>query len=45
MVEIFREMRDEGHDFSVDDDVPTSSDGPMFELPPDVRQIGYIHAS
>ena len=31
--------------FSVDDDVPTSSDGPMFELPPDVRQIGYIHAS
>eukprot|EP00904_Undaria_pinnatifida_P013454 jgi/Undpi1/9239/HiC_scaffold_26.g11697.m1 len=46
MVEIFREMRDEGHDFSVDDDdVPTSSDGPIFQLPLDVRQVGCIHAS
>ena len=44
MVGIVREMRDEGHDFSVDDDVPTSSDGPTFQLPPDVRQIGCIHA-
>ena len=45
MVEIFREEHDEGHDFSFDDDVPTSSDGPIFQLPPDVRQIGCIHAS
>ena len=45
MVEIFREERDEGHDFSFDDDVPTSSDGPIFQLSPDVRQIGCIHAN
>eukprot|EP00904_Undaria_pinnatifida_P000542 jgi/Undpi1/10489/HiC_scaffold_29.g12939.m1 len=45
MVEIFREMRHEGNDFSVDDDMPTSSDGPIFQLPPDVRQIDCIHAS
>ena len=38
-------MRDEGHDCSIDDDVPTSSDGPILQLPPDVRQIGCIHVS
>ena len=31
--------------FFVDDDMPTSSDGPIFQLPLDVRQISYIHAS
>ena len=45
MVEIFREMRDERHDFYVADDMSTSSDGPIFQLPPDVRQIDCIHAS
>ena len=38
-------MPDEGHEFSVHEDVPTTSDGPIFQLPPDVRQIGCIHAS
>ena len=45
MVGIFRELRDEGHDFAVDDDEPAPSDGPVFELPSDVQQIGCIHAS
>lgn len=31
--------------FSIDGDVPISSEGPVFQLPPDVNQIGYVHAS
>lgn len=45
MAEIFEELRFEGHDFAVDADLPTPSEGEVFELPPDVKPIGCIRAS
>eukprot|EP00903_Cladosiphon_okamuranus_P019959 g18342.t1 len=45
MAEIFGELRNEGHEFAVDTDLPIPSDAPVFELPPDVTPVGYIRAS
>lgn len=44
MAEIFLELRDEGHEFAVDDGAPAPSAGPVFQLPPHVN-VFCIHAS